>query len=171
MINSIGINYNFQAKPYSNNISNKGFKRSETVSFSGIKPKASCIPKIGGTKHSAFADCNLITQRVKNLLGWASDVNGAFKRLEDEVGELKEGIANNNIQNMEEEIGDMLFILCDIAKQKGIKIEGALNKANKKNLNRLKIMEEISPRPLTNNSIEENDALWKQAKKLMKSAD
>lgn len=169
MINIIGINCNFQARPYSTNFNSKGFQINDSVSFSGIKPKTSCIPKIGGTKHSAFADCNLITQKVKNLLGWASDVDGAFKRLEDEVVELKEGIAKNNVENMEEEIGDMLFILCDIAKQKGIKIEGALNKANKKNLKRLTIMEEISPRPLTKNTIPENDALWKQAKKIMKS--
>lgn len=168
MINSIGINYHFQTKTYQNIINNKAPQRSDSISFSGIQSKPSCIPKIGGTKHSAFADCNLITQRVKSLLGWASDVNGAFKRLEDEVEELKTGIANDDVKNMEEEIGDMLFILCDIAKQKGIKIEGALNKANKKNINRLKIMEEISSKPLTENTIPENDALWKQAKKKMK---
>lgn len=169
MINSIGISYNFKTRPYSNNVNNKGFQKNDSVSFSGTFSKASCIPKIKGTKHSAFADCKLITQKVKNLLGWASDIKGAFKKLENEVGELKEGIANDDIENIDEEIGDILFFLCDIAEKKGINIEGSLNKANLKNITRIKIMEEISPRPLTQNSTEENNALWKQAKKIMKS--
>lgn len=161
MISCIKPNCNPQIKYKQSTVHRPITKPLDVITFSG-----SCIPNdISG---SSFSVCRKITQKVKKLFNWPTKLDLALKRLEDEVNELKIGIINNDKKNIEEEIGDILFILSDIGQMKGIKLENALAGANTKNLERLKIMEKISPKPLNKNTLSENTELWNQAKKILK---
>lgn len=82
-----------------------------------------------------------------------------------EIEEFKEACANQNKDHSEEEMGDILFAIVNLARWNKIDAEQALLKANKKFIKRFKKMEELAVKPLEKYSFEEFDSLWKQAKK------
>lgn len=65
---------------------------------------------------------------------------------------------------MEEEFGDILFAIVNLARWNKIDAEQALLRANKKFMARFRKMEELAVKPLTEYTFEEYDNLWKQAK-------
>ena len=67
--------------------------------------------------------------------------------------------------HMEEEMGDILFAIVNLARWNKIDAEQALLKANKKFEKRFRKMEDLATKPLNDYSFEEFDNLWKQAKK------
>ena len=71
-------------------------------------------------------------------------------------------------EEKEEEMGDILFALVNLARWKKIDPEQALLNANNKFIQRFRKMEELATKPLEEYSFEEYDALWKQAKKEIK---
>ena len=81
-----------------------------------------------------------------------------------EIQEFQEACAKKDSANMEEELGDMLFAVVNLARWNKIDAEQALLKANKKFIARFKKMEELATKPMEEYSFEEYDALWKQAK-------
>lgn len=87
-----------------------------------------------------------------------------------EIEEFKEACQNNDKEHSEEEMGDILFAMVNLARWNKIDAEQALLKANKKFIKRFKKMEELAKKPLEEYSFEEFDALWQQAKSKMQSA-
>lgn len=81
-----------------------------------------------------------------------------------EIQEFQQACANKDSANMEEEMGDMLFAVVNLARWNKIDAEQALLKANKKFIARFKKMEELAVKPMEDYSFEEFDSLWKQAK-------
>lgn len=160
MINNINlIPYN---SPFKYKKSNKSTfsSKSEMITFRSL----SHVPAHKDLYGSPFSVCRRITQKVRGLFNWPNKADLACKRLEDEVNELKIGIKNNDQTNIVEEIGDILFVLDDIAQMKGITLEEALKITNNKILKRLEIMEQISTKPLNENTTNVNNTLWNQAK-------
>ena len=68
-------------------------------------------------------------------------------------------------QEKEEEFGDILFALVNLARWNKIDAEQALNIANEKFTKRFKKMEELAQKPLNELSFDEWDTLWRKAKK------
>lgn len=81
-----------------------------------------------------------------------------------EMDEFKEACLGSDKDHIEEEMGDMLFAMVNLARWNKLDAEQALLKANKKFIKRFKKMEELAVKPLEEYSFEEFDALWKQAK-------
>ena len=79
--------------------------------------------------------------------------------------EFKEAKKEGCKAHMEEELGDILFAVVNLARWNKIDAEQALLKSNKKFMTRFRKMEELAVKPLNEYSFEEFDALWKQAKK------
>ncbi len=69
-----------------------------------------------------------------------------------------------SFEDKEEEFGDILFALTNLARWNKINPAQALVRANEKFVRRFKKMEEITLKPLEECSFEELDALWKRAK-------
>ena len=69
-------------------------------------------------------------------------------------------------EEKEEEFGDILFALVNLARWNKIDAEQALNIANEKFIKRFKKMEEIAQKPLQELNFAEWEELWSQAKKL-----
>lgn len=91
-----------------------------------------------------------------------------WKKVEEEMGELHEAIANNDIDHVEEEFGDVMFSLINYARFLQIDAEGALEKTNKKFITRFKLMEEAARnngKNLADLTLEEMDGLWNEIKK------
>ena len=82
-----------------------------------------------------------------------------------EIEEFKEAEIEKDKNHMEEEMGDILFAIVNLARWNKIDAEQALLKANKKFEKRFRKMEDLATKPLNDYSFEEFDNLWKQAKK------
>jgi len=90
-----------------------------------------------------------------------------FEKLDEEINELKRGIEQADRTNIGEEIGDLLFVLVNLARKLDIEPETALKKTNRKFRRRFKFIEDelkSSNRDITDADLIEMDALWNKAK-------
>jgi len=89
-------------------------------------------------------------------------------KIEEECGELRAAVANDDRTGVEEELGDLLFSAAQFARHAGVDPEAALRSANAKFERRFRRMEAWlaeqgrGPRDATP---EELEALWARAKK------
>lgn len=81
-----------------------------------------------------------------------------------ELQEFQQACQTSDRDHIEEEMGDILFAVVNLARWNKLDAEQALLKANKKFIKRFKKMEELATKPLEQYSFEEFDNLWKQAK-------
>lgn len=72
---------------------------------------------------------------------WTTKIE-AFKKIEEELMELKESIEEKNIDMIENEFGDLLFAFVNFARLYQINAEASLRKANEKFIKRFKLLEE-----------------------------
>jgi MazG family protein len=123
------------------------------------------------TKLPAIHEAHQISSRAARVgFDWP-DIEGIFEKLQEEVHELKEVIAANGDgarrERLEDEIGDMLFVIVNIARYLKIDSESALKRANRKFKTRFRFMEaELSRqgKSLEETPLEEMEALWQKAK-------
>lgn len=91
-----------------------------------------------------------------------------WKKVQEEMNELQEAVAQKNDNHIEEEFGDVIFSLVNYARFLQIDAEGSLEKTNKKFIHRFRLMEEEAARQqkdLADMSLAEMDALWNDVKK------
>jgi MazG family protein len=90
-----------------------------------------------------------------------------FDKLDEEIAELKEAISNGESENSAEEIGDLLFVVMNLARHLDVEPETALKKTNRKFRQRFKFIEDELKRngsDLKSASLDEMDELWNKAK-------
>ncbi len=91
-----------------------------------------------------------------------------FGKLDEEVAELKDAIGSRDAGEIGEELGDLLFVIVNLARHLDIEPETALKRTNRKFRDRFKYIEaslRSKERSLDEASLEEMDALWNEAKK------
>ena len=108
-----------------------------------------------------------IQEKVSGVgFDWDS-IEGVLNKLNEELEELKEEVAKNNINEMELEFGDLLFSLINYARFLKINPETALERSNKKFMERFKYVESEANKlgkKINQLSIEEMNFFWKLAK-------
>lgn len=88
-----------------------------------------------------------------------------WDKVVEEIAEMKETITEDMSQERrEEEFGDVLFALVNYARFERIDPESALERVNSKFKRRFEYIEAHAPRPLTEMTLAEMDALWNEAK-------
>ena len=95
-------------------------------------------------------------------------------KLEEEIDELTEAIQTGTRDDMEGEIGDMLFTVVNISRAIGVNPELALRRTNRKFSRRFRHMEKHvseSERSFRSMNIDEMERLWQNAKKALKGTD
>jgi MazG family protein len=114
-------------------------------------------------------EAHQLTRRAANVgFDW-QDVNGIFDKLAEETAELKQLLASRErrTEEIEEEVGDLLFVGVNLARFLGFDAEIALKKANRKFAGRFREMERIAAargQRLNGLSAAELDALWNEVK-------
>lgn len=101
---------------------------------------------------------------------WQNSVD-ILEKVKEEITELEEGIKKNDIPNIEEEIGDILFVMVNLSKKLKVNPEDALQKANNKFIGRFNYIEEKVERSggkVQDRSLEELDAIWNESKRHVK---
>tara|TARA_B110000977_G_scaffold199429_1_gene286773 strand:- start:2063 stop:2836 length:774 start_codon:yes stop_codon:yes gene_type:complete len=92
-----------------------------------------------------------------------------WDKVEEEIGELKEEIKNNNQDAIEDEFGDVLFSLINYARFLNINPDNALERTNKKFVKRFKFLEKKAKglqKSLSDMTLAEMDVYWEEAKNL-----
>ena len=91
-----------------------------------------------------------------------------WEKVEEETKELHEAVENGDKDKIEDEFGDLVFSLINYARFLHIDAENALERTNKKFINRFTEMEQkalAAGRNLDDMTLEEMDAIWNQIKK------
>lgn len=91
-----------------------------------------------------------------------------WNKVEEEIEELKEAVASNDKDKMEDELGDVFFSLVNFSRFLQLDAENALERTNKKFIDRFTKMEQeaaLQNKFLHDMSLEEMDDLWNQVKK------
>ena len=104
------------------------------------------------------------------------DAAGPMAKIEEELGELKAEIAKlgdagvppARKEGVKEELGDLIFSVCNLARHLGVDSESALEGTTAKFSRRFRAVEAGAKergKPLKDMTLAEMDALWEQAKK------
>jgi MazG family protein len=94
----------------------------------------------------------------------ASDV---VAKIEEEVAELKQAVEGEGATRIEEEMGDLVFAIANLARKLGVDPESALRKANQKFSARFQELErrlEAAGRSVHDASLEEMEEIWARVK-------
>jgi MazG family protein len=97
---------------------------------------------------------------------WAQPADVVAK-IEEEVAELREAVAGQGRERAEEEMGDLLFSLAQLARQLGLEPESALRKANEKFTARFAALEaafEARGKALQDATLPEMEEEWQRIK-------
>ncbi len=109
-------------------------------------------------------------QKLASEVGFDwDDIDGPMKKVIEEYDEVLELIENGEKDSLryEEELGDLLFSIVNLARFLKVDPEIALHKATDKFIDRFRVVEELAQkkgRKLLEMTIEELDELWDQAK-------
>lgn len=95
-------------------------------------------------------------------------VDEVWEKLKEEIDEVIEAVQDKDLTDVEEELGDVLFVLANISRYYKVNPEVALERANRKFISRFQYienkLEEKRQTPETA-SLQEMDAYWEEAKK------
>ena len=112
----------------------------------------------------SLAYSQIAQQRASRVgFDW-NEIDGVLEKVNEELDEIREAETH---QQKVSEFGDLIFALANVARWMEIDLENALRQANECFRERFAYMEELSRRrgvPMNGLSIEELDALWKEAK-------
>ena len=95
------------------------------------------------------------------------NVTGALDKLREEVGELQEGIDANDLENIKEELGDVLFSAVNVARFYKLDSEEIMRAACEKFIRRFRFMEEKAAErglELTELSLGQQEEIYQQAR-------
>ncbi len=151
--------------------------------------KASILTGISSRMPSLLEAQKISSRAAQIGFDWP-DIGGLFEKLDEEAEELREhlkdfpppgprpqgrGMAGSGRtviseqlqERLEEEVGDLFFVLVNIARYLSVDPESALRKTNRKFRGRFQWMEarlHESGRSAENTSMDELESLWQQAK-------
>jgi MazG family protein len=116
----------------------------------------------------ALIEANKLTRKAAKVgFDW-ENAEQIFDKFDEEINELKDAVSKNENKNIEEEIGDLLFVVVNLARKLDVEPETALKKTNRKFRQRFKFIEtELNGngKSLEESNLEEMDALWNETKK------
>lgn len=116
----------------------------------------------------AIVKATRIQEKAKQVGFEWKQKEDVWLKVEEEMQELQQAVKNKNPQETEEELGDVFFSLVNYARFLNTDAENALEKTNKKFINRFTKMEAAAKaegKNLYDMSLEEMDAIWNIVKK------
>lgn len=121
------------------------------------------------TSLPAMVKANRIQDKVSGVgFDW-EEPHQVWEKVQEELSELNEEIKNGDPQKIESEFGDVLFSMVNYARFINVNPENALERTNKKFMQRFQYLEQAAQRKgkkLADMSLAEMDVFWDEAKKL-----
>jgi len=109
-----------------------------------------------------------LTQRTSKVGFDSPDIRGVLKKLDEELMEFREALGHPDPKRAQEELGDLLFVLANVARFLQINPEQALRKTIHKFISRFHYVEvslKKKGKSLKQSNLIEMDRLWEEAKK------
>jgi len=132
--------------------------------------KESRVSRLDGIPHTYPALLKakkLQVRAAKDGFDWPS-ADPVWDKFAEEIQEVREAVAEQDTDHLEEEVGDLLFVAVNLARKLGVDPEIALQRANRKFESRYRGMERIASergRKLSDMDLPAQDALWDEVKK------
>lgn len=135
-----------------------------------LKLKEGRTSILGGVPKSlpALIKAHRIQDKAAHIGFQWDTIDGVWDKLNEELGELNQALETKVSEDIEEEIGDVLFSIINLARYAKVDPELALQRTNQKFIQRFQYIEEQATKPLSDMTIEEMDALWNEAKLKLK---
>jgi nucleoside triphosphate diphosphatase len=150
----------------------------------GVQTKPELLLEAVSSKMPALQEAHKISSKAAHVgFDWPA-VQGLFEKLSEETQELQEhvqkipqahsaaessSLPDELKHSLEDEVGDLFFVLVNIARYLSVDPESALRKTNRKFRRRFGWLEEElrrQGRTLEQATLDEMEALWQQAKTL-----
>jgi len=121
---------------------------------------------------SSLALAYRLTQKASRVgFDWP-DLSGVLKKMDEELEEFREALSLENRRRIAEELGDLLFVLVNVARYLRIDPEKALKGTVDKFSSRFQFIETSlcqTGKSVHQSNLVEMDRLWEQAKKRKKT--
>ncbi|MEB3886805.1 nucleoside triphosphate pyrophosphohydrolase [Lyngbya sp. CCY1209] len=99
------------------------------------------------------------------------NAEGVWDKFHEEVGEFEQALRHEDKASQQGELGDILFVLVNLARWYDIDPHEALRETNHKFIRRFAMVEAACDRPLSDYTLAELDALWDRAKAAIAAAE
>lgn len=132
----------------------------------GIKTQTSVLKDVPSILPSLMRSYKVQEKAAKVGFDW-DYVEDAWKKVEEETKEFQEAYKSSNMEKAEEELGDLLFAIVNVARFLKIQPELALTGTIEKFIKRFEYIETKSSeagKKLTEMTLEDMDLLWEEAK-------
>ena len=117
----------------------------------------------------ALVKASRIQDKVKGVgFDW-EEPHQVWDKVQEELQELQDEVADGNQEKIEAEFGDVLFSMINYARFLNVNPEDALERTNKKFIKRFQYLESKASelgKPLMDMTLVEMDVFWNEAKKL-----
>lgn len=114
-----------------------------------------------------MASLKISTKAAAAGFEW-ENIEGVWSKFTEELTEFKEALNTTDKEHQQEELGDLLFTIINLARWYDLDPFAGLQGTNRRFIQRLALMEKFAPRPLTEYDLEELESLWQQAKAQLK---
>lgn len=94
-----------------------------------------------------------------------TDAKDVLSKITEETGELAEAIETKDADKIEDEFGDLLFVLANLSRHLKVDPEAALRRTNEKFIRRFRYIEDKLGDRIHDASLDEMEALWAEAKR------
>lgn len=135
----------------------------------GEKSTASAMASVAKSLPALWRAEKIQKKAAKVGFDWP-DIHDALEKIEEETQELREGIDRNDMDNMVEEVGDLIFAAVDVARMCGIDPEFAVHRACEKSMRRFAFIEQEANRQgkrMEDMTLGELEALHQQARQTL----
>ena len=125
---------------------------------------------LGGVPNAlpAVVKATRLQEKAKQVGFEWDDREQVWEKVEEEIGEMKDAILSGEQHKIEDEFGDVMFSLINYARFLRIDAENALERTNKKFIDRFTRMESqalAEGKPLSEMTLVEMDQIWNSIKK------
>lgn len=133
------------------------------------RPEASALDGIPGSLPGLLKAFRMTEKAAALGFDWERPAD-VVRKLHEEVEELEAEVASNEpgaLDGVREELGDVLFVMANLARHLGVEPETALQRTNAKFMRRFRAMEEEARREgrsLRERDLAELDGMWERAK-------
>jgi ATP diphosphatase len=114
----------------------------------------------------------LTTRAARVGFDWP-DAEAVLRKLDEEIAELRAELPERNRARLADEVGDLLFVLANLARKLDLDPETCLRKANQKFSARFNAMEQAADsagKALAEMSLEEMEAVWQEIKRIQRGS-
>lgn len=121
------------------------------------------LQKYGETLPPLLASLKISKKAAGAGFEWPN-LEGVWAKFQEELAEFEQAIASESQARQQEELGDLLFTIVNLARWYDLDPSEALQGTNQRFIRRLKAMEAVAERPLEEYAIAQLEELWQQAK-------